>query len=267
VNTAAGEQSPAGENVWASITDTAYRGKFIGTVDVIADWVADYGGIAGKDVLDFGCGEGTMAMGIALRQQPRRIVAVDTHAEIDNCLPFARRELGLETLPANLELKKIDPDSDLAELGRFDLIYSWSVFEHVNQNLILDRFLKIRRAMKPTGLMFLQTTPLYYSAKGSHLTPWIPEPWAHLLMQRSELYDRLRAKLPSASEVSEVQHVFETLNKTTAPALLRAARAAGFKILREYETQDEEEPPSALLEIFHRDTLTTNQLVFLASCV
>jgi len=233
-------------------------------VDVIANWMVEHGGLADKDILDFGCGEGTMAMGIALRHQPRRIVGVEIHKEIENCLPYAARELGIETLPPDLELKRIQPEAKLADFGQFDLIYSWSVFEHVDQSLIFDCFWKIRAALKPKGLMFLQTTPLYYSAEGSHLKPWIPEPWAHLWMQRSEFYDKLRTKL-TPEEASHLQHVFETLNKTTAPALLRAAREAGFEILREYRTRDESKPPDSLLDVFNEDVLTTNQLVFLAA--
>ena len=58
--------------------------------------------------------------------------------------------------------------------------------------------------------------------------------------------------------------IYESLNKATAPGLLRAAKDAGFTIVREYYTRDSETPPSELLEVFHEDVLMTDQLVFLA---
>jgi cyclopropane fatty-acyl-phospholipid synthase-like methyltransferase len=241
-----------------------YRNKFVNVPDTIADWVRDYGGLAGRDVLDFGCGEATMALGIALRHAAHRVVAIETHAEIDNCVPYAKAELGLDILPANLELIRVQPDSTLDPLGTFDVIYSWSVFEHVSQELIVSCFEKIKRVLRPQGVMFLQTTPLYYSAEGSHLKPWVPAPWAHLSMQQSLLYEALRRKTDSEEQANHLQWVYETLNRVTAPQLLRAARRAGFEILREYTTSDDMEIPLEVKERYNESVLRTNQLVFLA---
>jgi cyclopropane fatty-acyl-phospholipid synthase-like methyltransferase len=246
------------------ITNAVYRNKFINVTDVIRDWVADHGGLAGKDVLDFGCGEATMALGIALRHGARRVVGCEIHKEIDNCVPYAKAQLGLERLPDNLELRRVDADTPLEALGSFDVIYSWSVFEHVSQNLIVDCLVKMRRVMRPGGVMFLQTTPLYYSAEGSHMKPWVPAPWAHLSMQQDLLYAALRAKTKSREQADHLQWVYETLNRVTAPQLLRAAKEAGFEIVREYTTRDEVAVPEELKEIYTEEALTTNQLVFLA---
>ncbi|HEY0182690.1 MAG TPA: class I SAM-dependent methyltransferase [Rhodopila sp.] len=244
--------------------DAVYQNKFVGVPDVIAEWVREHGGLAGRDVLDFGCGEATMALGIALRHGARRVVGVETHEEIDNCLPNARAQLGLERLPQNLELVRTGPDSSLEELGQFDVVYSWSVFEHVSQDLISDCFRKIKRVMRPHGVMFLQTTPLYYSAEGSHLKPWVPAPWAHLSMQQDLFYAALRASADSDEHANHLKWVYETLNRATAPQLLRAARQAGFEIIREYRTHDELDIPDEIKEIYTPEALTTNQLVFLA---
>lgn len=247
------------------ITDPTYRAKFVDVPNVIAEWLGDHGGLKGRDILDFGCGEATMALSIALRFAARRVVGVEIHKEIDNCIPYAYAQLGLEDLPGNLELKRMDPDSPLKEAGMFDVIYSWSVFEHVAQNLIVDCFQKLKNVLRPGGIMFLQTTPLYYSAEGSHLKPWVPAPWAHLSMQQDLLYAALREKIEDAGQFEQLRSVYETLNRATAPELIRAVQRAGFRIVREYRTFDEIEVPAHLKEIYTEDALMTNQLVFLAA--
>jgi hypothetical protein len=112
--------------------------------------------------------------------------------------------------------------------------------------------------------MFMQTTPLFYSAEGSHLKPWIPAPWAHLTMQQDLLYAALRKAADSREQADQVQWVYETLNRATAPQLLWAARNAGFEVVKEYRTYDEIIPPDELKEIYAEEVLTTNQLVFVA---
>lgn len=66
-----------------AITDPEYRVKFLDVPNIIQDWTSPYGGLAGKDILDFGCGEGTMAMGVALRHGAARVVGVEIQPEIE----------------------------------------------------------------------------------------------------------------------------------------------------------------------------------------
>jgi|GEM_PF-1036402 len=247
-----------------SIQDTAYRTKFIDVPNVISDWLRDHGGLKGRDVLDFGCGEAATALGIALLHGVRRIVGIDIHGGMEKVLTDARVQLGLEHLPDNLEVRRVEPDEPLDSIGLFDVAYSWSVFERVRQDIILDSFIRIRRVLRPDGVMFLQTTPLFYSAEGSHLMPWAPWPWAHLTMQQDRLYAALRSGCENREQADHLQWVYETLNRTTAPALLRAVNEAGFDVVREYRTHDEHAVPEELKEIYTEEVLTTNQLVFLA---
>jgi len=246
------------------IKDDTYRTKFIDVPKTIADWLVAHGGIAGRDVLDFGCGEATAALGIALQHGARRVVGIEVHEQIENALPFARTELGLTRLPDNLELVRLDTDSQLNSLGTFDIVYSWSVFEHVRQDMIVDCFKKIRQVLRPAGVMFLQTTPLFYSAEGSQMKPWVPLPWAHLIMQQDLFFEALRKRTSSPDQARHLRWVYETLNRSTAPQMLKAAQQAGFEVIREYKTFDEIAVPDELKEIYSLDVLTTNQLVFLA---
>jgi 2-polyprenyl-3-methyl-5-hydroxy-6-metoxy-1,4-benzoquinol methylase len=256
-----------------SIVDETYRSKFVDVPNIIAEWLGDHGGVAGKDVLDFGCGEATMALGMALRHGVRRVVGMDVYEESTLALPFregtralpqAKVQLGLHELPQNFETISVAPGTPIESLGTFDIIYSWSVLEHVQQDMILDCLTQMRRALRPGGLMFLQTTPLFYSAHGSHFKQWLPEPWIHLTLQHSLLFAALREKLQSEEMFAKWSALYETLNKVTEPQLMRAIGEAGFEIIREHRTFDEFPIPRGLGEIFNEQVLRTNQLAFLA---
>ena len=160
-------------------------------------------------VLDVGCGDGIMALGVceasgrtvvgtdlteAFKTLPGRVAQVmgKGHA-IPDRLQFVRGQAG-QALPF--------PDD------HFDAGYSWSVFEHVDgvEPLLRD----VLRVLKPGALFFLQIEPLYYSAFGSHLKRLVPEPWAHLSMD-PEAY--LTAAAAAKDEVPpEEQDVLYRLN-------------------------------------------------------
>jgi cyclopropane fatty-acyl-phospholipid synthase-like methyltransferase len=246
-----------------SISDPTYQSKFVDLVRIISEWTSDYFSIEGKDILDFGCGEATTALGMALQKKPRRIVGVEIQDEYLRCLPLAREQIGLDAFPENINLIKVVPGQMHSLSDRFDLIYSWSVFEHVEQSFIPAVLQSLRGLLKPNGLFFMQVAPLYYSAEGSHMKPWIPEPWAHLRYQHSVYKDMLERGCPDTNELRTLWSVYTTLNKVTADQLVQHAKNAGFEILRDYRTQDEIEPSEDLLRIFQRDVLITNQVVML----
>ncbi|TDG09063.1 class I SAM-dependent methyltransferase [Paraburkholderia guartelaensis] len=247
------------------ITDRTFRAKFLDVPDAMSAWLNEVGGFEGKDVLEFGCGEATAALGIALRYHPRRLVATEIQSsELDRAIPLAREQLGLNELPLNLELTKVDPAERLDHTGRFDIAYSWSVFEHVRQDLIADCLTKIFDVLRPGGYMFLQTTPLYYSAFGSHFAQWIPMPWAHLSMQHNLLCDEIRRQVTDSDECRILLSMYETLNRATDSHILDTARSVGFEIVREHRTYDAFPIPEQLLRIYQESVLRTNQLVFLA---
>ncbi len=246
-----------------TIRDETYRTKFINLPNIIADWTRDYGGISGRDILDFGCGEGTTAIGMALQHAPRRVVGVEIQPEMDRCLPLAREQLGLEDLPENLHLYRIKPGFLHDPYDRFDLIYSWSVFEHIEHRLLPSVLDLLRGALKPEGLLFIQVTPLFYSSEGSHMKRWVPEPWGHLLNQHNDFCDKLRSACRDQAEFESLWSTYRTLNRLTAPELVELVRGAGFEILRDYRTQDECQPSARLKQIFHNDILITNQIVLL----
>lgn len=264
-----------------NIRDPLYRTKFVNVPDIIADWLSESGGLYKKDVLEFGCGEGTMALGIALRKEAQRVVGVEILDVHEQCLPLAWAELGIQELPTNLFLRKIAPGADLTRFGAFDVVYSWSVFEHVAQDM-LDRAMRsIFDVLNPGGHFFLQIDPLYYSPNGSHMMPWIGEPWAHLTMQGNIFRQRLFSAPPTPAKVrnewavyipvhadtpierNALWETYETLNHMTASRLRRLAESVGFDVIRDYRTTADREIPIELLDAYDRDVLLTEQVVLL----
>jgi SAM-dependent methyltransferase len=246
------------------ITDPIYRDKFWKLPGIISGWVEEYFGLRGKWVLDFGCGEGTTALGIALNFQPTKMIGVDINREYEQCLPGAQMNLGISELPSCLEFRQIAAGEVGPWVGAFDLVYSWSVFEHINRSVLMNVTQGIHRLLKKDGLLFVQIAPLYYSAEGGHLAAYGVSPWGHLIDQ----VDNLKAVVLSdpaklSATKTTTWSCFEGLNRLTADELISTVSARGFQLLRQYRTHDDEAPPDELLKIYNRDILTTNQVVAL----
>lgn len=189
-----------------------YRHKFESTTQIIAEWLEPYGGIKGRNILEFGCGEGIMALGLALQHNPTLIVGVEITNAVRQCQILAQQNLGLVDLPNNLKLLQIDPGQSFLHLGKFDFAFSWSVFEHVSLDLLSRSFQTIEESLKPGGVFMLQISPLYYSCFGSHLEPWINEPWGHLL-QTNEAFERAFLSAPEASsDIMESWSVYQNFD-------------------------------------------------------
>jgi SAM-dependent methyltransferase len=246
--------------------DKHYEAKFLTLPAIINDWVKPYFSLDGCRILDFGCGDGATALGLAINYRPKEVLGIEVQDyELNNCLPRAKLNLGISSLPNNFELKKIKPGQSLVEFGKFDLIYAWSVFEHVDQEIILEALRSMKDALSSRGLIFIQIAPLFYSAFGSHLAGYIEEPWAHLKWQHSRLFDELRNACPDIDKQLELSNCYETLNKITADQLIKYLVNLKFDILREYRTDVEGvEPEECISNIFDIKILMNEQIVILA---
>lgn len=72
-----------------------------------------------------------------------------------------------------------------ARESSLDFLYSINCLEHIPQ---LARSLhEAARVLKPGGLFFASSEPLFFSAQGHHLFDIFPLPWGHLLWQPEEL--------------------------------------------------------------------------------
>lgn len=244
--------------------DQEFNVRYTTLVDIILSWVAPYLEVSSPDILDFGCGEGVTALGFARRFQAGSVSAVDIMPDVLRCLDRSMQNLGLP-LPDNLHAKQISPAENFMAGKKFDLIYSWSVFEHIEQTIFDEVIAQLKSRLKPGGLLFTQIAPLFYSVDGSHLAHRVPEPWAHLTMQDDLYLKRLTEACATTEERDALWACFRTLNKLTAPELKRRIDRTGMTLLREYTSEHAGfgEPPAGLLEIFTREVLMTNQVVLL----
>ncbi len=261
------------------ITDDWFRAHFIYAPDVVGEWllksVTNPTDIA---ALDFGCGDGIMALGMKLRHGLSQVCGVDLHNSNRYLAETASKQIGLHGLPKGLEFHVVDGDKPLNEaMGRqFDFIYSWSVFEHITPEFIPGILKGIKLSLGTNGSFFLQIEPLYYSPYGSHLGGVITEPWAHLLLSDDELMaevfgfdlSKLQGEFKNKTfdECSNndfkkyLFREYRSLNRLTITQLLGYCQAAGFSVKECWKGKCNQKPPSALLEKYSEEDLSTAEV-------
>ena len=247
-----------------AIDDPEDVGRYEHVPGILADWMGPHGGLEGREILDFGCGRGVTALALATKHAAARVVGVDIGPDPDRCAAFARSQLGMRRLPENLRLHRVHPGTLHDADDRFDFVYSWSVFEHVDQRVLSAVLQAIRECLEPDGYFLAQIAPLYYSSQGSHLHHRIGVPWAHLYMQHDVLHERLRTACVNPREAADLWGTYETLNRITANELVEHVRAAGFEIVRTHTTLEPAPPPAHLTAIFNEKILRTDQVLVLA---
>lgn len=204
---------------------------FYGAAQQVIDFISSDGiAIEGATVADIGSGDGLTDLGVALSAHPAKLVGYDIRPTDHDALGRAMQAAGI-----NAELPDVDQlafmqsgvDSIPAPNDTFDVVFSWSVFEHVERPIAMFR--EIHRILKPSGVLFLQLWPFYGSQHGGHLWQSIDEPFAHLDRSPFQVEEELRGKRgtdPSRSADDE----FRSLNRLTVDALQRALLAARLRI-------------------------------------
>jgi len=249
-------------DVLASSAWAASRPHIIDTPKMIEDWMRPIGGLRSQRILEYGCGSGFVAAGIALSYQPKSIFAMDV-AMPDN-LPALMADLRLE-FPNNLMLHSANSPLDLPE-GEFDIIYSFSVLQRYEPRDLGDIIRAIYRSTALGGRVLVQASQLYYSPDGAFLQGYGLPPWSHLQMARSSLRAALIACLGADSpQVSAALDRAENMPKIGGATLIHMFRDAGFNLVMHHERQASLEPPEALLGIYRRDALLQDHLMALFS--
>jgi SAM-dependent methyltransferase len=184
-------------------------------------------------VADIGCGDGIMALGVAQQGRPALLVGFDVNlTDADALLERAQAErVAGALLPPNLEFRQSEPTALPAGDGSFDVVYTWSAFEHIEDPTAVLR--EINRVLKREGLLFLQLWPFYLSERGSHLWDWFPRSFHHLLMGDDEIaaamtHGRDETDFMTGYMLDE----YKKLNRITLGDLQDALLAADFDILR-----------------------------------
>lgn len=201
-----------------------------------AEIIAFLGGdgitLTGRDVADVGCGEGIMDLGITLRAEPRRFVGFDiVPTDCEELLRRARHYGAAGELPATLEFAVSERGHIPAPNASFDVVISWSAFEHVVQPHELLR--EVRRILRPDGVFMLQLWPFFYSEHGSHLWHWFPEGFVNLRHRLEEVEATLRADTETDPAWIEVKlRDYRELNGMTLDQLQRAILGSGMYVAK-----------------------------------
>jgi len=146
--------------------------------------------IAGKVVIDFGCGEGTEAVEMAQRGA-KRVIGIDIREEI---LLLARQRAfnaGVQST-CFFETSSEEPA---------DLVVSLDAFEHFADPAAILR--SMSALLRPTGEVVVSFGPTWYHPLGGHLFSVFP--WAHLIFSEKALIQwRSTFKTDGATRFGEV---------------------------------------------------------------
>jgi len=183
--------------------------------------------IAGRTVLDYGCGHGWQAVAMRLQSQADRVFGLDVSDE---------RLAHASSLAARLGCadrvgfgKAIPPELE----RRFDVVVSLCAFEHYPDPA--GELELMRRQLRPGGELLLAFAEPWLSHSGSHFGVFTripgthrPVPWVNLVFSERALLT-LRAKF-RLDRPSRIQDVDGGLNKMTLGKFERIVRASGLRV-------------------------------------
>jgi SAM-dependent methyltransferase len=185
----------------------------------------------GAEVADVGCGDGFIDLGLAHRSGAARLVGYDVNPTALDHLEKRARENDVAPDSPNLQFVTCGQESLPAADDSFDVVVSWSAFEHIGDIRPVCR--EIRRVLRPDGALFVQVWPLYYSDRGAHLDEWFPDGgFVHLVRDADDIASTVRAA--SAANTGNAEYMlseFATLNRVTLDGIQLALVEAGFTIV------------------------------------
>ena len=187
--------------------------------------------LQGLAVADIGCGDGIIDLGISRLAECREFVGFDVNPTNTNYLRELADSQGIKgPLPPFLRFEQSMVTGIPAEDNHFDIVVSWSAFEHISD--ILGVLREIRRVLKPEGVFFCQVWPLYESQHGSHLERWYPDGFVQLLEEPKVIRAGMDESAVDRSEIERMWSEYLTLNKITLDDFGTALTESGFDVLK-----------------------------------
>ena len=173
------------DEVWFAHPEGAYdlqdhiNGRMNRAREQIVPWVADHVSLAGKRVLEIGCGTGSST--VAFVEQKAVVTAYDLD---EKSVTVARDRLAAHNLHADVRLQSTQPE------GTFDIILMYAVLEHMT---LEERLAAIREAwgkLAKGGFLVIVETPnrLWYYDSHTAMTNfflWLPDDLALLYAKRT----------------------------------------------------------------------------------
>lgn len=206
-------------------SDAAYSLWEYGTgKELLAAYGDALGPLAGRLVLDIGCGLGGKT--IAYAEAGARVVGVDLEREnVARCLAFSAGRASSASFVTG-DARRL-PFADRS----FDAVIANDSLEHFSDPEVALR--EFARVVKPDGPVALFFTP-WGSPLGSHLYDYIRTPWCHLLYPEwliRELLERDAAArgdpAPAARARDLMEQYHRELNRITVRRYRRILRRIG----------------------------------------
>jgi SAM-dependent methyltransferase len=203
---------------------------------VVTDYLLKRHPLLKGRILDVGCGDGIIDLGIFLRTQPEELVAIDPFGGFKR-LPEIVRD---NHLPADilddprLQFRAEDGNDIPYPDDYFDVVVSWGSLEHIAGGYA-QALIEIRRVLKNGGLLFVHPG-LYYGALGNHLGEFFDDPFVHLKMQEEELKEVVLNAQPRRMDRAghiatpeEYWQWYTELNRIEVSAFEQELRQLGFE--------------------------------------
>ncbi len=179
-------------------------------------------GLAGKKVLDMGCGRGADAVALALAGAT--VVGVDVCADHLN----AARRCAAEHR-VHERCRFVDPAGDVAsyaQLGDFDAVVSVDAFEHFAQP---DAMLaEMHRLLRTGGRALISFGPPWNHPYGAHMNHFNRLPWIHFVFSEPTIM-AVRARYVGDGAV-RFEDVAGGLNRMTVERFERLVAESGFAV-------------------------------------
>jgi SAM-dependent methyltransferase len=176
--------------------------------------------LEGRRVADIGCGDGIIDLGLVLKGHPQELVGYDLIDVDTGALLRAARAAGVGSeLPPEMRFERSRPTEIPAPDAHFDIVVTWSVFEHVDNPVAMLG--EVRRILKPDGFLFLQLWPFYDSEHGGHLWPHYEGAFPHLLRSDEQILQEVEGR-QGTDPRRAADDEYRSLNKITLDELHRA---------------------------------------------
>lgn len=127
--------------------------------------------VEGRDVLDFACGAGSLALYMA-RLGASKVCGMDLNA---TAIASAVKAAEARGIAAEFRVPARSDRIELAD-NSWDVIVCWSVLEHIlDYESIIPEW---KRILRPDGKVLIRWTP-HFHPYGHHADTYVPIPWMH----------------------------------------------------------------------------------------
>lgn len=140
--------------------------------------------VTGREVLDFGCGDGQLCLFLAKEKSPRRIVGVDLNApaiaraKVALAEACIKNEVNVEFVVGSTEMLPVADQS-------IDTLLAFDCLEHVMAPgpILRDWF----RVLRPGGRCLIEWFP-FKGPWGPHMEALVPIPWANVVFGERAMF-------------------------------------------------------------------------------